>query len=236
MNKLTPQYFIRDSKNEETILLAASVILLRDVVDGLEVLLLRRSSKFTFQGAWVFPGGQIDAEDYVKGAENDLIVAACRAAVREAKEEAGIFISPEKLILMSCWTTPEVMPRRFKTWFFVAPAGNSAVQIDGDEIHDHCWTRPDLALAAHRAGKIKLFPPTFISLLKLSAYRKVDNVLLDLANSSPMIFTPRNQKVPGGSCSLYEDDAGYLDADLERPGKRHRLWMLESGWRYERSE
>jgi 8-oxo-dGTP pyrophosphatase MutT (NUDIX family) len=234
---ITPQnYSIKDAKKQPRILPAATVILLRDVVNSLEILLLRRNTKLSFEGgAWVFPGGQIDPGDYVKGAESNLIAAARQAAIREAKEEAGILLTPENLIPMSCWTTPDVMPKRFKAWFFVAAAKNSNVRIDGNEIHDYRWIRPDRVLDVHRAGKMKLPPPTFISILKLSAYKNVSSVLSDLAGSSPVFFTPRNLQVPNGACSLYEEDSGYPDMNLDRPGKRHRLWMLQSGWLYENS-
>jgi 8-oxo-dGTP pyrophosphatase MutT (NUDIX family) len=44
---------------------AATVVLLRDAAGGLETLMLRRNSKLAFAGgAWVFPGGRIDPEDY----------------------------------------------------------------------------------------------------------------------------------------------------------------------------
>ena len=52
---------------------AATVVLLRDGDDGLEVLLARRSSKLAFHGgAWVFPGGRIDPDDY-GDAPDDLV-------------------------------------------------------------------------------------------------------------------------------------------------------------------
>ena len=34
----------------------------------------------------------------------------------------------------------------------------------------------------------------------------------------------------------YEEDVAYDSADLDVPGPRHRLWMLDSGWRYERTD
>jgi 8-oxo-dGTP pyrophosphatase MutT (NUDIX family) len=43
--------------------LSASVLLLREGEPGLEVLMLRRHSAMTFGGAWVFPGGSVDAAD-----------------------------------------------------------------------------------------------------------------------------------------------------------------------------
>jgi hypothetical protein len=35
--------------------------------------------------------------------------------------------------------------------------------------------------------------------------------------------------------ALYRGAAGYAGGVADRPGPRHRLWMLDAGWRYERS-
>src|SRR5204863_1476638 len=89
---------------------AATVVLLRDGSGGLEVLLARRSSKLAFHGgAWVFPGGRIDPGDY-GDAPGDLPRAARRAAVRKAKEEAGVDVDADEMVHLSNWTTPEGSP------------------------------------------------------------------------------------------------------------------------------
>src|SRR5262249_4022743 len=117
---------------------AATVILLRDTAAGCEVLLVQRNARLSFHGgAWVFPGGRIDPEDY--DASRDVIAAARRAAVREAREEAGVSIAENSLALLSRWVTPEGLPKRFDTWFFVAPAESLSVTVDGGEIHAHQW-------------------------------------------------------------------------------------------------
>ena len=67
---------------------AATVVLLRDGEPGLEVLMLKKNSKITFGGMWVFPGGKIDEEDRALATDDDA--AACVAAVRETHEETGI--------------------------------------------------------------------------------------------------------------------------------------------------
>lgn len=213
---------------------SATVIVLRDTPAGLETLLLRRNSRLAFHGgAWVFPGGHIDAADHVSGAEDDMLAAARNAAVREAREEANLMIGAEELVFFSHWTTPIIRPKRFSTWFFVAPAGDEAVAVDGDEIHDHSWLRPEKALAAQKAGEIELPPPTFVSITKLAAFQTVDHALGRLAEREPEVFFPRIQKVSGGACCLYQGDAGYETENPDAPGARHRLWMLKSGWRYE---
>lgn len=215
---------------------SATVILVRETSGHLETLLLRRNSKIAFHGgAWVFPGGRIDPEDHAPGEPENMLAAARRAAVRESQEEAGLTVPHDDMIWLSHWTTPEGQPQRYSTWFFLAAATDEAVQIDGDEIHDHRWMRPDLALAAQRQREIELPPPTFVTLTKLSAYRSVTETLLHLSSREPEIFVPRYTKVPGGICSMYEDDAGYPDVNVDRPGQRHRLWMIESGWKYEKT-
>ncbi len=224
------------NKPSVTPLPSATVILLRDAGDSIETLLLRRNSRLSFHGgAWVFPGGRIDPEDYTTETPDDGVAAARRAAVREAHEEAGLVVAPEDLTFISHWTTPAGRPERFSTWFFAAAAGDGAVRMDGGEIHDHRWMRPDRALAAQRVGDIELPPPTFVTITKLSVYSTVGAALSVLAQSRPESFTPRNHKVPGGVCSLYAEDAGYADGDVNRPSRRHRLWMLDRGWWYERS-
>lgn len=216
---------------------SATVILLRDTNDGIETLLLRRNSKLAFHGgAWVFPGGHIDEEDHVAGAEDQMFAAARNAAVREAHEEANLAIDPEKMIFFSHWTTPIARPIRFSTWFFVAVAGEGEVQVDGGEIHAHSWMQPKKALAAQKAGDIELPPPTFVSITKLSPFQTVDEALTSLRHRNPEIFFPRIQKVSDGVCCLYQGDAGYETENVDAPGTRHRLWMIKSGWRYEQAE
>lgn len=217
---------------------AATVVVMRDGQHGCEALLVRRSAQLSFHGgAWVFPGGRIDPEDYHAAAEaNDVVRAARHAAVREAQEEAGLLIADESLVLLSRWVTPEGLPKRFDTWFFAAPAGDDAVQVDGTEIHEHRWMRPADALAAQRAGSIDLPPPTFVTLTYLAGYRTVAEALSAAARGPFEEFLPRLHVIPDGACTLYADDAAYDGGEFDQPGPRHRLWILESGWRYERSE
>ncbi len=218
---------------------AATVIVLRDADSrqkGIEVLLLRRNAKTAFHGgAWVFPGGHIDPEDYNPAAPDDMLAAARQAAVREAEEEAGLSLTTETLLYFSHWTTPLIRPKRFSTWFFVAQAGGDAVQVDGMEISDHVWMRPHEALEARQAGEIELPPPTFVSLMKLSAFSTVKGALAYVSGREPDTFFPRLEKIEGGYCSLYLGDAGYEPSNVDEPGRRHRLWMLKSGWHYERT-
>lgn len=215
---------------------AATVVLLRDSESGPEVLMLRRNSKLEFVGgAWVFPGGRIDPGDTDRANPEDPLAAARHAAVRETLEESGLTIDAAELVWFSHWTPPPEAPKRFATWFFAARAPQGGVTIDDGEIKAHNWFLPARALEQRNALEIELAPPTWITLELMAGFSDVDTALSTLAAGEPEYFTTRIALVEGGAVVMYHGDAGYEDSDPEREGARHRLWMVESGWRYERT-
>ena len=80
---------------------AATVLLLRDSPQGLEVLMTRRSATASFApGAYVFPGGGVDALDTAAHAQarrrpgqSDLHLTQAIAAIRESYEELGVLLA-----------------------------------------------------------------------------------------------------------------------------------------------
>ncbi len=227
---------MRDASAEPVpVLPAATVVLLRDAAAGLEVLLVRRGRALVFHGgAWVFPGGRVDPEDIVPG--GDDLAAARRAAVRETQEEAGLDVAADALVPVSHWTTPPGQKRRFATWFFAAAVdGEARVVVDGDETSHHRWVQPAAALAARDDGELELPPPTVVTLTTLVGLPTAADALQRAAAADPTVFVPRLHALGDGGVSLYAGDAAYPDGVLDRPGPRHRLLMLPSGWRYERT-
>ncbi|MCO5105950.1 MAG: MBL fold metallo-hydrolase [Burkholderiaceae bacterium] len=82
---------------------AATILLLRDTGDGPQVLMTRRSAQASFApGAYVFPGGVVDARDAsplareradVRADQDEEVLSFATAAVREAFEELGILLA-----------------------------------------------------------------------------------------------------------------------------------------------
>ncbi len=80
---------------------AATVLLLRDGPDGIEVLMTRRSLTASFApGAYVFPGGGVDAADGTahphstrRATQSDLHLTQAIAAIRESFEELGVLLA-----------------------------------------------------------------------------------------------------------------------------------------------
>lgn len=80
---------------------SATVLLLRDGPEGLEVLMTRRSEQASFApGAYVFPGGVVDPEDGQCGdiaprrsGQEDAAHTHAVAAIRESFEELGLLLA-----------------------------------------------------------------------------------------------------------------------------------------------
>jgi 8-oxo-dGTP pyrophosphatase MutT (NUDIX family) len=158
---------------------AASLILLRrggrHRDRGVELLLVRRSPEASFMpGVWVFPGGAVDAEDV---GDEEEAHKAC--AVRELREEAGIELPGDaELLAWSRWITPEPVPVRFDTRFYVtlAPA-HSPPRPDGEETTEAEWMTPSAALQRHRTGELELVFPTIKHLESLLPYPSSEEVV-----------------------------------------------------------
>ena len=218
-------------RGAEPMLDAATVVLVRDGTEGLECLMLRKTSGQAFGGLWVFAGGRVEPGD---GSGLD---GARAAAVREAQEETGLVVDPADLVPISHWTPPVEAPRRYATWFFLAPLPPEAadVVVDGGEIGDHVWTRPAEAHARLTAGEIRLLPPTWVTLASLVPYTDVAAALAAARRAEIDRFLTHTAADGETLVMLWAPDAGYESGDLAAPGARHRLVMDPAGWRYERS-
>jgi 8-oxo-dGTP pyrophosphatase MutT (NUDIX family) len=167
---------------------AASVILVRGGADALELLLVKRNPDARFMGgAWVFPGGAVDA------GEGDGDSAHRAAAVRELLEEAGVGgIDPLALVKFSRWITPAEVVIRFDAHFFLAavPEGQQP-GVDGLEIVDLGWFTPAGALDACERGEIMLVFPTIRHLEQLSAFASADELISYATGREVVAVQPR---------------------------------------------
>ncbi len=189
--------------------LAASVIVMRGGGSGLEVLLVQRNPASRFMGgAWVFPGGSVDAGD----GEGEPALRA--AGVREVEEEAGIAIDdPESLVPFSRWITPAVVKIRFDTWFYLAPVpDDTAPQIDGGECVDWGWHTPQGALDAHAAGDLMLVFPTIKHLEQLAGFPPADALLAHARGREVLPVEPRVVLEGEVARVLLPGDPGYEDS------------------------
>ena len=190
--------------------LAATVILLRGGSDTLEVLLARRTPSARFMaGAWVFPGGSVSEAD----GEGETGLRA--AAVREVDEEVGIALGDDaELVSFSNWVTPPQVKIRFDTYFFLAAAPDGvAPEVDGSEIVDARWFRPEVALAAADRDEILLVFPTIKHLEQISGFGSMDELLGYARGRTVRQVQPRVVDGPGGEMAriVLPGEPGYDD-------------------------
>ncbi|RRD56054.1 MBL fold metallo-hydrolase [Comamonadaceae bacterium OH2545_COT-014] len=96
-----PSQLLHPPRTPAPLLPAATLLLLRDGAQGLEVLMTRRHPAARFApGAYVFPGGVIDAQDAAahahatrRAAQDDNTLTAALAAIRECFEEVGVLLA-----------------------------------------------------------------------------------------------------------------------------------------------
>jgi 8-oxo-dGTP pyrophosphatase MutT (NUDIX family) len=232
---------------------AASVLLLRQGPDGLQVFMVVRHHRIDFaSGATVFPGGKVatgdrraivrERADGADGLDDDAL-ALRTAAIRESFEECGLLLARAKaesallaaarvaglehyreplhrdeteigamleaedlvlacdrLIPFSHWITPDFVPKRFDTWFFVAeaPSGQAGLH-DGREAVDSLWIEPRRAMAEADDGTRKIVFATRAQLYRLAESGTVAEALASAKSRPTPAITPWLEQREGGA-------------------------------------
>ena len=96
-----PSQLLHPQREPAPVRPAATVLLLRDTPQGIEILMTRRSMNASFApGAYVFPGGGIDAQDAAahgqatrRPTQSDTHLTQAIAAIRESFEELGVLLA-----------------------------------------------------------------------------------------------------------------------------------------------
>lgn len=187
---------------------AASVIVLRGGATALEVLLVRRNPAVRFMpGAWVFPGGAVDAHEGEGDAAHRL------AAVREVEEEAGLTLrDPAALVKFSRWITPAQIAIRFDTHFFLAPAPpGQEPRPDGAEMVDLGWHTPQGALDAYARGELELGFPTLKHLEQLAGFATADRLIAWATGREVVAVEPRVRITGETARVVLPGEPGYAD-------------------------
>ena len=240
---------------------AATILLVRDSADGIEVFMVKRHHQIDFiSGALVFPGGKVDKRDndadvagFIDGGDGwtEEMRALGTAAIREAFEESGIllardaasgeFVNGERLGALESyrqaldkheigiadmlrkeslrlafdqlarfahWITPEHMPKRFDTHFFIAPSPvGHAGRHDGRESVDSVWITAERAISDRKTWNVVF--PTKLNLMKLANWRTIAEAIAVCRGEVPLTVTPWIEEGPEGKVLHIRKDAGY---------------------------
>jgi 8-oxo-dGTP pyrophosphatase MutT (NUDIX family) len=145
------------------------------------------------------------------------IEAAHRIALNERKTTFPKVLADNKLSLAldhlvpyAHWITPEGMPKRFDTWFFLASAPPEQVGAhDGRESTDSIWVSPREALEGGESGRFKLPFPTTRNLIRLGKQPNVRAALEDSRGKPVVTVMPVMTRLNGGRQLRIPLEAGY---------------------------
>jgi 8-oxo-dGTP pyrophosphatase MutT (NUDIX family) len=145
------------------------------------------------------------------------IEAASRAALSEGRTtfpnvliENAMVLALGELVPYAHWITPEGMPKRFDTWFFLAAAPPEQMGAhDGRESTDSIWLSPREALAGGESGRFKLPFPSTRNLIKLGKQPNVKAALDDARGKPIVTVMPVMTRLNGGRQLRIPLEAGY---------------------------
>jgi 8-oxo-dGTP pyrophosphatase MutT (NUDIX family) len=169
---------------------------IRELFEEAGVLLTTQSPATTLHADELEPlrhrlrAGEIDLWDIVRAADLKLAVSDLHPFAR--------------------WITPEAMPRRYDTWFYLArfPVGQSPWH-DEVETVDSLWITPREAL---RRAEIGDFPLVFVTehhLRRMAQYDLIDDLIRSVREGDLQPVTPRILDRAGETVFLLPGDSDY---------------------------
>jgi len=158
----------------------------------------------------------LDGDSSFSHEERALRIAACREAWEEAAMlpggrgatlsrdvssdqtflstvvRHGVRLALDDLVEFAHWITPEMLPKRFDTHFYICRAAAAATgQCDGRETVALEWVRPVEALSMAERGERALLLPTRENLKLLAQSANTEAALKAARGRKVVPFTPR---------------------------------------------
>ncbi|HEY4345858.1 MAG TPA: NUDIX hydrolase [Parvibaculum sp.] len=126
--------------------------------------------------------------------------------IGDVLEKGGLRLAADLLTPFAHWITPNLMPKRFDTRFYLAAAPEDHLAVhDGSESVDSVWIRPADALAEAEAGKRTVIFPTRMNVLKLGRHSHIADAI-ETARKTPVVTV--EPKVDGAVLRI-PAEAGY---------------------------
>jgi 8-oxo-dGTP pyrophosphatase MutT (NUDIX family) len=145
---------------------------------------------------------------------------AGRYTMRDLVEQHGLELATDVLVPFAHWITPDFMPKRFDTWFYLVPAPEDQVAAhDGEESVDSVWVKPADAIAEAKAGRRTIIFPTLNNLMKLARSSSVAEAI-ERARTEPLVTVlPTVHKTDSGKVLRITPEAGYELNEVPMEGR-----------------
>lgn len=137
------------------------------------------------------------------------------------------FLRDEQLVLacdtlthFAHWITPDMMPKRFDTHFYLAlaPADHVALH-DGYESVDSVWITPQQAVADAAAGTRTVIFPTLRNIEKLGVSKTPQDAIQAARDSRVVAVLPWTEQRDDGNYLCIPEAAGYALSEEKMPAR-----------------
>lgn len=124
--------------------------------------------------------------------------------------QEGLLLACDTLVPFARWITPELMPKRFDTTFFLAMAPQDHIGLhDGSESVDSLWIAPEKAIQMADSGEFSMLFPTRMNLLKLAKSRTMEEALDAARSQNIKAIMPWVEERSGKMMLCIPEDQGY---------------------------
>ncbi len=121
----------------------------------------------------------------------------------------GVRLHLDRMEPFAHWVTPETMPRRFDTYFYLVPDDGHLEDFDGEEAVSAKWLKPREILHDWETDKVPLMFPTRLNLLKLSRSSTVAAAMQATRQQPVVRVLPHLKMKDGGVDLTIQKAAGY---------------------------
>jgi 8-oxo-dGTP pyrophosphatase MutT (NUDIX family) len=171
----------------------------------------------TFEEAGLVLARLRDTDELVDAAAADWLVRAHRARLLRGEvsfidvvRDEGLTLALDLMVPFAHWITPEPLPKRFDTHFFLVAAPVSQLGAhDGGESVEGLWIAPSQALAEAESGRRTLVFATRMNLTKLARYASVAEAVAATRAKPIVTVVPRVKRTSEGRWLQIPAEAGY---------------------------
>lgn len=129
----------------------------------------------------------------------------------ELIRDNDLVLALDSLVHFGHWITPDMMPKRFDTHFYLAPAPPDQIAAhDGRETTDSVWIGAQAALDAEEAGEAIIIFPTRMNLKKLATAKSLEDAVERFGRETVVTVKPVESETPEGEpCLIIPEVEGY---------------------------
>ncbi|NOX51649.1 MAG: NUDIX hydrolase [Gammaproteobacteria bacterium] len=136
-------------------------------------------------------------------------------------EQQQLQLACDTLVHFAHWITPEMMPKRFDTHFYLAMAPHDHLAVhDGYESVDSIWITPAQVEADAQTGQRTVIFPTLLNIQKLGLWQSSAQALQAAKEAIVVPVLPWMERREEGNFVCIPAEAGYLVSEQKVPAKQ----------------